>query len=331
MIRTIRLRRLLSFTATLLFLGQLPLWADATTSSAALPKTVATVNRSPIYETALTAEMQRIVAKGWTTGMSGNTQESIIKRRSKALDTLITNELLRQASRTQTLEDLDNKVNQRILEMKKKYPSEEIFTDYLKSKNRSIDIIRSEARDDIQLQEYINKIKNIGPLISDSEVEKFYNDSKKNFIVPEKIKVRHILVKIDGSTAAQVEKALKKATDLREKVFTHKNFASVAKESSACASATNGGELEYFARGVMPADFDKVAFSLKIGETSEPVKTNFGFHIIEVIDKKPEYTRPFSEVKEFVATYLKQRAGVEKINAHVIELKKTAKIEIAPD
>ena len=331
MIRTIRFKRLLLLTATLFIMGQFPSWAVSSTSSATLPKTVATVDGLPIYESALTSEMQRIATKGWTNGMSGNTKESINIRKSKALETLITNELFRQASRTQALEDIDNKVTQRVLEMKKKYPSEEDFNAELKRKNKTIENIRAEARDDIQLQEYLNKIKNKDLQISDAVVEKFYKDSKNNFIVPEKIKVRHILVSNDGSSAEQVEKTLKKATELRERILKQKNFALVAKESSSCASATNGGELEYISRSYMPADFDKVAFSLKIGEISAPVKTRHGFHIIEVLDKKPEYFRPFAEVKEFITTYLKRQASDEKIKAHIIELKKTVKIGIVFD
>lgn len=331
MIRIIRFKRLLLLAATLQFIAQGPSWAEGSFNSATLSRTVATVNGFPIYETTLNSEMERIAAKGWTTGMSGNSKESISSRKSKAMETLITNELFRQASQTQALGDIENKITQRILEMKKKYPSEKSFAAEMKRKNKTIENLRAEAREDIYLAEYLNKIKNQNIQIPDSSVENFYNNAKENFTVPEQIKVRHILISIDGKSAKEVDKALKKATELRERVIKQKDFAAVAKESSSCASSTNGGELEYISRGYMPADFDKVAFALKVGEISNPVKTHHGFHIIELLDKKPEYVRPLTEVKEFITTYLKRKASDDKIKAHIIELKKIAKIEIVPD
>jgi len=331
MTMTIKFRRLLSLTFTLLFMGQPLLWAEGSTSPATLPKTAATVNGQPIYLAALNSEMDKIVAKGWTTGMAGNSREAISLRKSKALETLVANELVRQASRTQTIDDIEIKVTQRIQEMKKKYPSEEDFTAVLKRKNKTIENIRAEARDDIQFLEYLTKIKTQDIQIPDSAVEKFYKDKQTNFIVPEQIKARHILVSIEGSSGEQISKALIKATELRERVLKQKDFAAVAKESSSCASAAEGGDLDYISRGKMPVDFDSVAFSLNVGELSNPVKTNHGFHIIEVLDKKPEYVRPLKEVKEFITTYLKQQAGNERMRVHIVELKNKAKIEIVPD
>lgn len=312
-------------------MGQILSWAEGSTNSAVSPKKVATVNGLPIYEPALNAEMSKIAAKGWTTGMAGNTKEAISRRKLKALETLITNELVRQASRSQAVDDIENKITQRIQEMKKKYPSEEDFAAMLKRKNKTIESLRAEARDDIQFLEYLNKIKTRDIQISDSAIEQFYKEKQTSFIVPEQIKARHILISIEGSSDEQTSKALKKATELRAQILKQKDFAAVAKESSSCASAANGGDLDYISRGKMPADFDKVAFSLKVGELSEPVKTNHGYHIIEVLDKKPEFIRPLKEVKEFITTYLKQQAGNERMRVHIVELKNKAKVEIVPD
>lgn len=332
--RIMKVNRLLLLTFILLSMGKVHSWAESSVNSASsttLPKTVAKVNGLPIYETALNPEMKKIVAKGWTTGMAGNTEESIKRRKSTALEALVANELIRQASLTHAVDDIENKVTQRILEMKKKYPSEEDFTAVMKRKNKTVENLREEARNDIRFLEYLNKIKTQDIKIPDSDIDKFYNDKKTSFIVPEQIKARHILVNIDGSSVENVSNALKKATELRSKVLKLKDFNAVAKESSSCASAANGGELDYISRGKMPADFDKVAFSLKVGELSDPVKTGQGFHIIEVLDKKPEYVRPLKEVKDFITTYLKQQAGNERMKLHIVELKNKARIEIVND
>lgn len=329
--KTIKLTFLLFVTISITLTGASASRASDATNVAVLQKTVATVNGLPIYEDVLKSEMNRIVNKGWTTGMAGNSEKSVSQRKAKALDTIITSELIRQASQAHTTEDIDNKISQQILEMKKKYPTEEDFSASLKRKNKTIESIRTEAKNDIQLREYINNIKTKDIQISDSSVEKFYNENRISFTVPEQIKVRHILVKIEGSSVEQLENASKKAYELREQVLKLKDFATVAKESSACASAKDGGELQYISRGNMPAEFDKVAFTLRPGEISNPVKTLHGIHIIELLDRKPEFVRPLKEVNEFITTYLKQQAGSDRLKSHIIELKNKAKIEIVPD
>lgn len=329
--KTIKLSFLLFVTIATTLTGAPASRASDATNVAALQKTVVIVNGVSIYEDALESEMNRIVNKGWITGMAGNTEQSVSLRKAKALDTIITNELIRQASQAQTSADIDNKISPRILEMKKKYPTEEDFLASLKRQNKTIESLRVEAKNDIQLREYINNIKTMDIQISEATVEKFYNDNRTSFIVPEQIKVRHILVKIEGSSAEQLEKASKKANELREKVLKLNDFARVAKESSACDSAKDGGELQYISRGNMPAEFDKVAFNLKAGEVSNPVKTLHGIHIIELLDRKPEFVRPLKEVNEFITTYLKQQAGSDRLKVQIAELKNKAKIEIIPD
>ena len=72
------------------------------------------------------------------------------------------------------------------------------------------------------------------------------------------------------------------AETLRQEILAGKDFAAVAKESSKCPSSSNGGDLGYFSKGMMVPEFDQAAFNLSVGEVSEPVKTQFGWHLIKV-------------------------------------------------
>ena len=76
------------------------------------------------------------------------------------------------------------------------------------------------------------------------------------------------------------------ANNLRNKIINGKNFADVAAEYSNCPSGANGGDLGYFGRGMMVKPFEDAAFELEVGELSQPVQTQFGWHLIEVTDKK---------------------------------------------
>ena len=117
------------------------------------------------------------------------------------------------------------------------------------------------------------------------EVERSYNDNIELYSTPEQVRASHILLKTDGQERGggqgEAEKVLKE-------VKAGADFAALAKKYSEDeASAKQGGDLDYFAQGRMVPEFDEAAFALQPGAVSDLVKTQYGFHIIKVIDKKP--------------------------------------------
>lgn len=119
---------------------------------------------------------------------------------------------------------------------------------------------------------------------------------KKQFMQSETVHAQHILIEFDGDE----KKSELLAKDIREKVVqAKKSFDKLAKEHSSDPSAKdNGGDLGFFDKNQMVPEFSDVAFSLKVGDVSQPVKSQFGWHIIQVLDKKPAKQLAFSEVKE---------------------------------
>jgi peptidyl-prolyl cis-trans isomerase C len=102
--------------------------------------------------------------------------------------------------------------------------------------------------------------------------------------------------------------AASKAKDLLAKVKNGANFEKLAKEHSSCPSASKGGDLDYFPRGMMAPEFEKAAFSMKPGEISDVVKTDFGYHIIKVEDRRDEVPEDFEKDKEtYREDYIEQR------------------------
>ncbi|MDY0205300.1 MAG: peptidylprolyl isomerase [Pseudomonas sp.] len=123
-----------------------------------------------------------------------------------------------------------------------------------------------------------------------------YIVNKKQFEQAETVKAQHILIGFEGDEAA----ALQRAKDVRAQVLAGKQtFAELAKEHSSDPSAkSNGGDLGFFDNKAMVPEFSKVAFALKAGEVSDPVKSQFGWHVIQVLEKKPSRFQPFAEVEE---------------------------------
>ncbi|RNC69895.1 MAG: peptidylprolyl isomerase [Desulfuromonadales bacterium] len=302
--------------------------ADDTTSAG---KIVARVNNVPIYEDALATEAAGSQKHSRAMGMGRNPKAPDDRQRMKALGSLIDAELFRQASHGVVVDDLNDQVARKIKEMRDRHPSEEAFVASLQKKGKTLDTLKLELRESVISEEYLRRNRITGVDVPDAEVEKFYRDNRKNFLVPEQVRVRHILIEVKGDAPDAAEAAGKKARDIRERVIREKDFAAVAKETSSCASAPKGGDLGFLNQGFMPAEFDKVAFSLKVGDVSEPVRTKHGFHIIEVLDKRQEAVQPLPEVKDFIAKYLRRFAEQERLSAHMAELRKKAVIQVLTD
>ena len=157
-----------------------------------------------------------------------------------------------------------------------------------------------------------------GLTISDDEAVKFYNDNQKLFTQPERVHARHILVSGD-ETLAKVQEALKAGT----------SFDAVAKEFSIDpGSAQHGGDLGEFPRGVMVPEFEKAAFELKNpGDVSEPVKTQFGWHIIKLEEHIPESPAPFDQVKPRIMQELREQKTQQVLQDRVKVLEGIYKVE----
>ena len=132
-------------------------------------------------------------------------------------------------------------------------------------------------------------------IVPAGDVQRFYNDNMVQYQTPEQVRASHILLTTAGKDEAAVQK---QAEDLLQQIKAGADFAALAtKFSEDPGSKVNGGDLDYFGRGRMVPEFENAAFALPVGQTSELVKSQFGFHIIKVTDKKPAVTRPLSEVQ----------------------------------
>lgn len=138
-----------------------------------------------------------------------------------------------------------------------------------------------------------------GMEIDDADIQAAYEEHKAQFIQPETRRASHILVRVSRNADANARKlARAKIGKALKQIRSGKAFSAVAKKMSDDVTAKKGGDLGYFAQGAMVPTFDKTVFSMKKGETSGIVKTQFGFHIIHLTDIKPARTKPLAEVRD---------------------------------
>jgi len=144
--------------------------------------------------------------------------------------------------------------------------------------------------------------------VSPQDVEAYYNANLQQFQTPEQVRASHILLKTDGG---KDEAAVRKQAEdiLKQAKATGADFAALAKKYSEDeGSKATGGDLDYFSKGRMVPEFESAAFSMQPGQISDLVKSQFGFHIIKVVDKKPASTRTLDEVRaQILDTITSQR------------------------
>ncbi len=147
--------------------------------------------------------------------------------------------------------------------------------------------------------------------ISDAQLRQQYQEGIDSYRTPERVKVRHILIKTQGKPKEEIPKLRAKAEDILKQLRSGANFADLAKKNSEdTGSAVKGGELDWIVKGQTVPNFEKAAFSLKPGETSGLVETEYGFHILQVEEKQAAHTQSFEDVRpQLLAEATKQSAS----------------------
>lgn len=154
--------------------------------------------------------------------------------------------------------------------------------------------------------------------VDSDDVAEYYGKHKDEFIEPEQVRASHILV--DSEDQAIEILSLLEANK--------KTFEEAAKEFSKCPSKERGGDLGFFSRGQMVKAFEDAAFTLKLGELSEPVKTEYGWHIIKIEDKKPQRQKELSEVSDQIREKLLNERQMKRYDETVETLKSKHHVEI---
>ncbi len=150
--------------------------------------------------------------------------------------------------------------------------------------------------------------------ISDAQEQAYYNANLDQYRTPERVSVRHILLMTTGKSQPEMEQIRKKAEDLLKQIRAGADFADLAKKNSQDpGSAANGGDLGWIVRGQTVKNFEAAAFSLKPKQISDLVTTEYGFHILEVMDHQDAHVKSLAEVKNDIAALLKKQAANQKM------------------
>jgi peptidyl-prolyl cis-trans isomerase C len=299
---------------------------DDSAAGPALPDPVATVDGDPIHP----KDLQRVATALLETN-GRNLSELTDAERKKAygsiLDDMITDRLVAKQAANETVPDVE--VEKRFNDLRNQYGAN--FDAEIKKTGQTSDQIRHNIRTQVAQQQWIET--QIAPdiKVTPAEVEKFYKESPPNrFDTPEMVRASHILVAVRKDAPPEEALAAEtKINDLAARIKKGEAFETLAKQYSDDPKAKEtSGDLDYFSRERIMPEFADAAFKLKVGEVSPPVRTQFGFHLIKLTDRKPAHTATLDEAREQITAYLqdeKRRVAIAKV---LQQLKDAAKIQI---
>ena len=292
----------------------------------ATEKNVATVNGITISQVAYDWELQRAKqAYGRGMPLSG---EKLSEVKKQALENIIDRELLYQESQKKGIGMDAEAVNKQYESMKSRFPSEKVFEEEIKKMNLTPQTLKMQLERAIATQKFVEKEIVKGIQVSEKEIKDYYDKNKAHMKQPEQVRASHILIKVDAKAdEGQKKEARKKIEMIEAKLKKGEDFSALAKEHSQCPSSNRGGDLNFFGRGQMVKPFETAAFSLKPGEVSGIVETQFGYHVIKQADRRPAMIVPYQDVKEQLERHLKQEKINKAIGEYVSQVKKGAKIE----
>jgi peptidyl-prolyl cis-trans isomerase C len=248
--------------------------------------------------------------------------------KTDVLETMINEELLFQESRNKGITVEPEAIATDLKRIKKGFTTDADFKKLIAESG----LTEAELQSDIERGHVINKLidNQIAALvvIPDQEIRTFYDTHPESFKKSEQVRASHILIKIDSKAEPSVKNEKKaKLQKIQKRLKGGEDFSVLAKEFSECPSNIKGGDLGYFGRGKMVKPFEDAAFALKIGEVSDIVETRFGYHLIKVVDKKPESVVGYEEVKDNIGRYLKKEKTGKELKGYIEELRKKAVIE----
>ncbi len=249
--------------------------------------------------------------------------------RNVILDSMISNELLYQESQKAGFEVTDEEVAREIEIIAGRYPSREDFEKSLADQGVTEEALRKQISRNSAIRNWIDGEVAAKIVVPEEDVAKYYENNIAQYKHGEEVAAKHILLAINENAPEESLKVKKTSMEkILKRVKGGEDFSSLAVENSDCPSSSRGGDLGYFSRGQMVEPFEEAAFALKKGEVSGIVQTQFGFHIIQVYDRRGEGTASLDEVRESIIEILKSQQIKDSLDSMIEELKSKGDIEI---
>jgi parvulin-like peptidyl-prolyl isomerase len=220
------------------------------------------------------------------------------------------------------------RVEKRISDMIEQIGGREVFEQRLAEQKMSEDALRDNIEQGAKVDVLVEQICSEATEPTTEELQAHFEANKEQYIQPERASAQHILIKPASESDDDRVAAEKKIEEIHTKIKGGANFSDLAAEHSECPSGKQaGGSLGWFGRGMMVPEFDNAVFSMEVGDLSEIIETQFGFHIIYKTGADEGGEASYAESEPKIREVMRHSRRGEIIAAHVAELREKADIQ----
>jgi peptidyl-prolyl cis-trans isomerase C len=247
-----------------------------------------------------------------------------------AVETLIGSVLLKNEGKAKNIVADKTKIDGTYQSLKGQFPNEEAFQKAMQGQGLAEPEVRKSIEDNLIIQMVLEPVFQAIPATTDADIQKFYDENPKYFEGPEQAHAAHIFMRVDRAATPEQKAEIKQKlegirSDIESKKITFAEAA--AKYSDDKQNAQTGGDLGALKRGELVPPLENAIFSAKPGTLTPVAETEFGFHVISVIEVKPASKTPLAQVKPNIQQFLDQKAKQDATRKYIDGLKAKTKIE----
>lgn len=252
--------------------------------------------------------------------------------KEQSLDFVVDKHLVDQVLADQDIEVTDEEIDEAFEEFKTRFGGDdEIIQAQLDQMGMTEDDVRENMEQDVMLEKHLATMYDLE--VTEQEIEEFYQQNQERFSQDEQVKASHILIEVDENADEETEAdALQRAEEVYEEATGGADFAELAEAKSEGPTASRGGDLGFFPRQQMVPEFADVAFDeLEVDEISEPVRSQFGYHVIKKTDHREAGDMELADVSDDIEMQLVHQKRQESFHEFLEELKSDIEIEKLED
>jgi peptidyl-prolyl cis-trans isomerase SurA len=289
-------------------------------------KILAVVNDEVVTQTDLDVALSSAIDDLKRDYSGADLQAKIEETRKEFLNQMIEDKLILQEAKKLNITVDDAEIDERLKEVKSRFPSEETFYAEVQKSGVSTDLLKKRYRENIMMSKLVNHEVREKIVVTPTEIENYYKKHADELRAPDSVHLRTIMLRFDDRNTEDLVK--QKANDMVKLAREGRDFGELAKIYSQGVKANENGDFGFVEKGQMREDFEKVIFALKPGEVSEPVKTDTGYYIFKVDEKKESYVRSLSEARADIENIIFREKAQKRYQEWIAKLKRDAFIQI---
>lgn len=275
---------------------------------------IATINGEVIskneFEVELSRELQAME------GVPPRTPEQTEPFKQALLETLIERTLLLHAAKTAQVSVTPDEVDRRVLALASEYPAGSFDAALAQGQTTRSELER-KTKEQLTIEKLFEKEVYARVAVTEDQIRRYYDEHPNDFTEPEQVRASQIVVK-----------GLDDAKKLQQQLWAGKKFPDLARRYSLGPEARVGGDLGFFSRGIMPPQMEEQLFKLPVGQVSEVVSTDYGFHLFKVMEKKPARKRELPEVRSAIEKKLLTELREKAQKDYLKQLRASAVVEV---